>query len=198
MTSFKQTRNSGSKFEAELHGLISRYSRAIWRNIRVETLLTQNGLTEIDLLFCFKDLIFVVEAKNVSSIMGDYGERSWSFVGATSPGKETREYSSLNVITQNNIHVRSLKDLYFAYYGSWPAIVPCIVVPNGCRLGHELASTVYTLGRFDQLLSDVSAVSVESKIQRKVAAIIPGDGSVIYRPDFVLDEKSGRRVKGRC
>lgn len=195
MANLRQTMRSGHLFEDELVNIIVKYTQAIWRNIRIETLYTQQGTTEIDILFCYKDIAFVVEAKNVSSIIGDYGDKRWSFTGSTSVETEQREYSALNVITQNNIHVRSLKDLFFSFYHVWPVIVPVIVVPNFCKVSPEIAGAVHTLLQFESLLVEASKLDVQSRIQRRLASIIPGDNSVVQRPDFAMDAVRGKRVK---
>lgn len=197
MATLKQTKGSGFRFEDEVVSIISAYASAIWRNIRVETLLTASGTTEIDILFCFKNIVFIVEAKNVSTIMGDYADKTWSFIGSTSAYKETKEYTSLNVITQNNIHGRSFKDLFYVHFKEWPRVFPIIVVPNTCNLSPELQGCVYTLEKLESVLREISSLDIPSKIQRRVASIIPANGTTLLRPDFILDTKLGKRVKSR-
>ena len=189
------TMNSGTRFEDMIVQTISRYSRHIYRNIRVETLLTKNGTTEIDILFCHLDMVYVVESKNVASLIGDYNDKAWSFIGSKSASQEVRDYSSLNVITQNNIHVRSFKDIFYATFGEWPTVIPIIVVPNDCKVSPDIAGHICTLSQLDEYLVSTSSNSVESKIHRRVAALIPGNGVTLQRDDFVFNPALGKRVK---
>ena len=196
MATLQRSMASGSKFEDQVITVVRKYSRALWRNVRIETLLTQNGTTEMDILFCLQDVVFILEAKNVSSIMGNYDSKNWAFIGSTSPTRETREYTHLNTITQNNIHVRSFKDLFYSEYQEWPAVVACIVVPNGCRLSPELTGSIYTLSQLDSLLARVAECDSNAKVQRRVAALILGDGVTVQRRDFYTDQRTGIRMKG--
>lgn len=195
MATLQQTFGSGSKFEQQLTAVITKYTRHIWRNIRIETLLTQQGTTEIDILFCYKNLIFSLEAKNVGSIFGDYNSRNWSFVGSKAPMREVKEYSALNTLTQNNIHVRSFKDCFYAYFKYWPTVVPIIVVPNDCTVSPNIADSIFTIGQLDNFLAEANSWEVESTLHRLVASMIPGDGVTVLRPDFVLNNAKGIRVK---
>lgn len=191
MATLQQTRGSGSEFEREITRIISQYTSNFWRNIRVETLLTASGTTEIDILFCYKDIVFIVEAKRVATIIGDYGSKTWSFIGSKSPNKEVREYTALNVITQNNIHVRSFKDMFHAYFKEWIHVMPIIVVPNNCTVSQDISGNVHTVAQLDDFLSEVSKWSVDSKIHRRVASLVTGDNIVIHRPDFEVNPTTG-------
>lgn len=195
MALYAQTRKSGTVFEDQVYNVIKDYTRSIWRNLRFETLLTVQGNTEVDILFCYKNLIFVVEAKNVSAIMGEYGAKYWQFIGSKGSSTEVTEYSALNVLTQNNLHVRSFKELYFAMYREWPTVVSLIVVPDACRVTSELAPIIHTLSGFDRLLAGAADWDVECKIQRKVAAMLTGAGRVVLRPDFYTDSDGVRHKK---
>lgn len=192
-THYEYTRNSGTLFEDQVTGIIKRYTNACWRNVRVETLLTKKGNTEMDILFCYQNLVFIVEAKNVSSILGEYSSKTWGFVGSRSGSKETRDYTSLNVITQNNIHARSFKDFYYSHYQEWITVVPIITVPNFCQVSEEIASVIYTLAQFDNLLYCMRDWDVPRRVQRKVAALIHQDGEYLRRPDFITVD--GERMK---
>ena len=195
MATLQQTMGSGNKFEQELTLVISRYTRHIWRNIRIETLLTANGTTELDILFTFKNIAFIVEAKNVSGIFGDYNSKAWSFVGSKAPLREVKEYTALNVLTQNNIHARSFKDLFYAYFKVWPAVVPVIVVPNSCSVSDEIADAIFTIGQLDFFLADASAWDVDDVLHRRVSSLFYSDGITVLRPDFVTNNSRGIRVK---
>lgn len=195
MATLQQTFGSGSKFEQQIIQTISRYTPHIWHNIRIETLLTAQGTTEIDILFCYKNLIFIVEAKNVSSIFGDYNSRNWSFVGSKAPLKEVREYTRLNTITQNNIHVRSFKDCFFAYFGEWPTVIPVIVVPNDCTVSPDIANAITTVGQLDTLLAEASDWDVHLTMHRRLSSLLYSNNITVLRPDFVTNETKGIRVK---
>ena len=195
MATLQQTMSSGFQFEDEITRIIRPYTNMLWRNIRIETLLTANGTTEIDLLFCFKDIVFIVEAKRVSTIIGEYSARNWSFIGSHAPQREVREYSALNTITQNNIHVRSFKDMFYSYFHEWISVIPIIVVPNTCRVSQDISGAVYTLSQLDEFLSEVRSWNVEAKVHRKVAALITANCITIKRPDFEIHPKTGGRRK---
>lgn len=195
MALYAQTRKSGTVFENQVRGVIKNYTRSVWSNLRFETLLTVQGNTEIDILFCYKNLIFVVEAKNVSSISGEYGAKYWQFIGSKGTSTEITEYSALNVLMQNNLHVRSFKELYFSVYKEWPTVVSLIVVPDNCRVTPELAPVIHTLSGFDRLLAGASDWDIECKIQRKVAALVTGAGRVVLRPDFYTASDGVRHKK---
>lgn len=197
MVSLKNTMRSGSRFEDELVRMILRYTPTLWRNIRIETLLTQNGTTEMDILFCYRDMVFIIEAKNVSSVFGGYYDSTWSFVGASTPYKESRTYTKLNVITQNNIHARSFKDLFYAYFQTWPVVVPAIVVPNNCKVDADLSPAVFTSEDLELALGHIGRDQAEGTVQRRVASIISGDGVTVMRPDFVTDRRTGARYIGK-
>lgn len=181
-----QTMGSGLKFESELVNLINQHTDYIWHNIRIQTLLTQSGTTQIDILFVFKGIVFIIEAKNVSAIIGEYGGSNWSFIGSQASGQEVREYSKLNVITQNNIHVRSFKDAFFATFGEWPVVVPAIVVPNNCQISEDISSSVYTMSQLDTFLNSADSWPTKSNIHRRVAGLLANDKLTILRPDFVM------------
>lgn len=193
MTTLQQTMRSGSRFEEELVRTISKYTQNIWRNVRIETLLTQNGTTEMDILFCYRDMVFIIEAKNVAAVFGGYYDSVWSFVGASTPHKESKTYSKLNVVTQNNIHARSFKDLFYSYFRTWPVVVPAVVVPNNCKVAEDLESAVFTAEDLELALIQIGHDKVHETVQRRVASIISGDGVTVMRPDFVLDTKTGQR-----
>lgn len=197
MATLQQTMTSGFQFEDEITRVVQGYTQSIWRNIRIETLLTANGTTEMDLLFCFKDIVFIVEAKRAASIIGEYGSRNWSFVGSHASQKEVKEYSALNTITQNNIHARSFKDIFYAYFKEWPVVIPIIVVPNNCVVSHDISGAIYTLAQLDEFLSQVSGWSVDAKVHRKVAALLRGNGITVTRPDFKTNPSTGKRYKDK-
>ena len=196
MATLQQTFSSGSKFEEQLTQVILKYTRHIWRNIRVETLLTVNGTTEIDILFCYKNILFVVEAKNVASISGDYDSKNWDFIGSKSTHKDMKEYTSLNTVVQNNIHVRSLKDCFYAYFREWPVVIPLIVVPSTCMVSSDIADSIFTVSQLDGFLVEASDWQAESNLHRRIASILSENGKFIQRPDFVFDAIRGVRVKG--
>lgn len=193
------SRQKGAKFEEEISTVVGRYTHALWRNIRIETVLTQQGCTELDLIFCANGVIYVVEAKNVESIVGEYGETYWTLVGSMDHSKYmSSPYSTLNIIVQNSLHVRALKDCFYAYYKEWPTVVPVIVVPNNCKVSVSISESIYTIGQLDLFLAHSSQVNpITSSVVRRLAALIPGDGSTIERPDFEYNESLGCRVKKR-
>ena len=196
MPALKLTMRSGFQFESELTQVITRYSKDVYRNIRIETLLTANGLTEIDILLCYKDIVFIIEAKNVASIVGDYDSKYWTFIGARSVSGEEAKYTALNTITQNNIHVRAFKDYFYSVFNEWPIVIPIIVTPQDCKVSTEIAGAVYTISQLDEFLASLNSTVVKSGLHRKVFGIIQGDNVTLSRSDFVLERSTGKRVKG--
>lgn len=197
MLTLKQTFESGSSFEEKLCTMIRKYTKDVWRNIRIETLLTASGTTEIDILCCYKNFIFVIEAKNVISLIGDYDDVDWGFVGSKASSLEHREYTALSVITQNNIHIRSLQDLMYAQYKTWYNMIPIIIVPDNCETSSSIQNVVFTASQLEELFVQCSTLKVEPKVQRLFAALIEGDGCTVNRPDFIFDKKLGKRVRKR-
>ena len=183
---------SGSQFEDSLVMLIKNYSRHIYRNVKIETLLTSNGLTEIDIMFCYANMVIIVESKNVSEVHGDYNSISWRMVGS----KVEKEYKHLNVIVQNNIHVRSFKDAFYELFGEWPVVAPFIVVPDTCIIDDDIRECIYTVSNFTNILELAKSLNIKNTIHRKVSGLfVPGE-QIIKRKNFVYSPSDKKRVKG--
>lgn len=195
MSTFAQTRSSGTKFERQLLEVLRKYSTNVWSNVRIETVLTVKGYTEVDLICCVGDVILVIEAKNVSTIIGEYADKNWQFIGSKAPMREVKEYTALNVITQNNIHLRSIKDCFFAYFHVWPKAYPLIVVPNGCKVSRDISGYVHTVDQLEQFLSSNIFNSYSANVHRRLAGIILGDDYLVERPDFVRNPSGTGRIK---
>lgn len=195
MASLYYTMKSGKKFEDRVFNLISQYTNTIWRNVRIETLLTKQGTTELDILFTYKDCAYIVECKNISSVYGNYWDPTWSFVGASHPGKAEVEYRSMSVLVQNNIHMRSFKDLFYSYFREWPLAASFIVVPNDCEICGSIREAISTLSEFDSYLASVQEGPIPTSINRRVASLFSGDSITAERPDFSFSEKYNKRVK---
>lgn len=195
MTTYAQSRVSGTRFEDQLLSIIKKYTNKVWSNVRIETLLTVSGTTEVDLLVCIADIVLLIEAKNVAMILGDYADRYWTFTGSRARCRDDKEYTKLNVIMQNNIHVRSFKDCYFAYFQEWPLVLPVIVVPNDCKVSPGISKSVYTASQLDDFLATEIATRQTSSLHRRLQAMMAIDDALLSRPDFTRDAKTGQRAK---
>lgn len=183
MSLWDVTRSSGTNFENELLDLLKLYTKNIWKNVLIDTYLTAQGSTEVDIIFCINDVVFIVEAKNVSSISGNYCDNYWSFVGSKNTTSAMREYTSLNTITQNQIHARSFKDAYYSFFKEWPRVIPLIIVPNDCKLSDDLLDSVFSISDLSKFCSDIVVQNTSSKLHRRVSSMINSENRII-RPEF--------------
>lgn len=146
---YAKTSISGKAFEEEVARLLRRYSRFVYQNVRIPSVYTKRGHTEIDILAAVGDVILVVELKNVSSIEGAVEGSMWDLTGF----RQGESYKALNIFCQNRIHVRSLKNLWSKHQRNMPAIIPVVVTPNGCAVNNQLRDHgVLNVSQFDQQL----------------------------------------------
>lgn len=178
---YKSSRRSGSHFESLVVDIVKQYTQSVWRNIRIETLLTQTGNTELDIVFYNRGIVYVLELKRVRRIIGEYSSRRWTMYGWSDHVDETSEYTAPNVIEQNNIHARSLMDLYFSEFRCFPRILPIIIVPDDCIVPPGLRGDVFTVQELDEFLLHNHA---------------PGNQSVAYRLAFLMNAAEGFAHRG--
>lgn len=191
MSYFRQSFVSGKRFEDEIYEVLKENSKDVWRNVRVETLLTSTGFSEIDLLCCYKGIVMTIEAKNISRVQGDYCDYDWTLTGFSDNGQS---YRKLSVFTQNNIHIRSLQDAYYLRYNEWLNIVPIIVVPDSCEIDERLKAGIFNLFDLRKFFYSNGVPDGSSTVQRALAAMIDTDGNKILRSDFIFDRALGKRV----
>lgn len=184
----RSTHSSGDSFEDHVADVVKRYAHGMWRNIEVETLLTAKGTTEVDMIFCLNDVVYVVELKNVRAIEAAYNDGYWKMYGFNADG----EYKALNVIEQNNIHVKSFLDLYYASRHEFPVIASLIIVPNGCDIPEDLRSEVFTERQLIDYLSSIQKAK-KSTVNYILAAMLSAKDGVVRRPDFVALDMTGTR-----
>lgn len=137
---------SGLRNEVNLITLIGNYTDIIKHNVRLNTLLTTCLTTEIDIIFYFKGYLHVVETKNVLSIKGYKNSYLWDFVS------KSGNYSNLNTIIQNKIHVRVLKSRFFELYQIFPKIYSYIVIPNAATVNVDIKEEIFTYNEFETFL----------------------------------------------
>lgn len=183
---------SGDQFEADTRRVISRYTPDIWHNVRVETLLSTRGNTEIDLVFCYCNIVFIVELKRVRRIEGKYSDFRWTMWGWKSQDSESNKYIIPNVIGQNNIHVRSFLDYYFASLRAYPTVVPLIIVPNNCVFDDSLRSDVFTVHDLDAYLTKCKGGANNRNLVVRLSYLLGGDAPIKQREDFI-EKENGRR-----
>lgn len=182
MPRFFETKEAGYRAERAAREVLQRYSSHVYSNLRVDTLYTKNGTTEIDLIAAVADVILIVEVKNIAEISGSVVDNNWRLRGL-----ETGEvYSALNVLTQNRIHVRSFKDAWFANRGELPVVISVVVVPNGCVVPDEIAECgVMTVQQFDYQLAKLSSGFKREKYGYALDFMLKGDNGYLERVDFV-------------
>lgn len=194
----KGTHTAGSHFESDVYAMLKRYTNAVWRNVRLETLLTQTGMTELDIVLYFDDVLYILELKRVRRISGAYSENRWTMYGWSDRVDETSEYVSLNVIEKNNLHARSLIDIYHARFGEYIKVVPVTIVPDDCEIPGCLSNDVFTVSDLEQLVSGRKDRSAKKYVYR-LAYLIDENIDVVARCDFVeRGVKGGVPVHGKA
>lgn len=134
MLNFSDTWGAGKRAEEVVRDHILRYTDASFSNVRFPSLYTQGGETEIDILTAVRDVLLVIEVKNVRSITGSVLDSFWEM-----EGMETGErYTALNVLTQNRIHIRALKNYWFRLRKEFPCVLSVVVTPSHCEIPEEL------------------------------------------------------------
>lgn len=190
---WKYTFASGGHFEESVKNVIGRYTVDIWHNVRIETLLTETGNTELDVVFCYGGLVFILELKRVRKIVGRYRDGRWTMYGWNSVNDETGHYSAQNVIEQNNIHARSLIDCYYAEFRAYPRVVPIVVVPDDCDFPVELRREVYTVSDLYEYLNQYRLHNNVDLVTR-MSYLLGSDTGLNCRKDFI-QKRNG--VRGR-
>lgn len=193
---YKRTRMSGGQFEESVAEVIHRYTNSVWRNVRIETLLTQTGNTELDVVFYYGGVVYILELKRVRKIIGSYARRRWTMYGWLNNIDETSEYTALNVIEQNNIHVRSLSDLYYSEFNCFPTIRSAIVVPSDCVVPDDLKSVISTVDTLEDFIVHTRAPDIK-EVSYRLSWLLNTDSPIIQRSDFVdRGMREGEAVRG--
>lgn len=178
---FSATVGAGRRCEAETRRILEQYTKFVYANCRVDTLFTVNGYTEVDLIAAVGDVILAVEVKNIRSIDGRAVSQFWTLEGA-----ETGErYTALNVLVQNRIHVRALKNAWWLKNGFFPLVLPTTVVPNGCEVPEDVrAAGVLTIREFEQQLVELNGNARQPKYGYALQYFVGQDGNHIARADL--------------
>lgn len=151
---FSETKGAGGRAEQEVVSLLKRHTKFVYSNVRVDTLLTKSGDTEIDVVAAIGDCILVIEVKHIQGTRGSVMDDYWDMVGLSAG----EPYKALSPITQNRIHIRSLKDAWYASRKEWPKVVSLVLVPDVCEISEaqrtagmlhmsEFTSKLYTLSK---------------------------------------------------
>ena len=182
MARFGTTKYAGQRAEQMVKDVLARYTRHVHTNVRVDTLFTKNGTTEIDIVAAVADVLLVVEVKNISAIEGTVGSTTWVMYGA-----ERREpYTALNVFTQNRIHVRSFKDAWFVNRAEFPPVISVVVVPNGCQIPEDIsANGVLTVSEFSVQVAELCMESTRAKYGYALDYEMGKNNGYFAREDFV-------------
>lgn len=171
----------GQTAEQSVYQVLRQYTKHVYTNVRVDTLLTKKRDTEIDILAALADILLVVEVKNISAVEGTLDSEYWKLTGF----EAGQSYSHLNVFTQNRIHVRSLKDAWLAKYKEIPAVVSVVVVPNGCSIPQEIADVgVLDVQTFGIQIAEIAAHKIAPKYGYALDFTLAKDKHWIIRSDF--------------
>ena len=193
---YKNTRRSGSQFETSVVEMVKRYTDAVWRNIRIETLLSDTGTTELDVVFYSGGIVYILELKRVRKIVGSYERKRWTLYGWSGHYEDSGEYTALNVIEQNNIHARSLLDVYFSEFRCFPTVVPLIIVPDDCIVPPNLKSEIFTMQDLEDFMLS-NHIPGRADVGYRLSFLL-GAGTVVQRSDFVdRTGLHGEAIRGR-
>lgn len=143
-------RTSGRLNEFNLRELLHQFSIEARYNMLLPTNLTKHGYTEIDVAFYYKGSIYLIETKNVSIVSGSYYSHLWRVA------TPFREYSTLNFLKQNDIHMRAFTSIYCQRYNCIPNVQSLIVLPDNKSFPENLREKVYSFTDFISLLSTIS------------------------------------------
>lgn len=178
---FTDARNAGTRAEVAVQDVLNRYTKHVYKNVRIDTLFTKTGNTEIDIIAALADIILILEVKNVSKIEGGYYDSYWYLTGLESGER----YSTLNVLTQNRIHARSFKNYWYATRREILPVVSVVVVPNGCVVPEDIADGgVLTLEQFERQVSKLCANTYENKYGYHLDYLFGNAGLSLIRSDF--------------
>lgn len=182
MARFGTTKYAGQRAEHMVKDALLRYTNHVHTNVRVDTLYTKSGTTEIDMVAAVADVILIVEVKNVSAIEGSIGSSTWVMYGA----ERGEPYSSLNVFTQNRIHVRSFKDAWFVSRAEFPPVISVVVVPNGCQIPEDIAAGgVLTVSEFSVQVAELCMGTVRAKYGYALDYEMGKNQGYFVREDFI-------------
>lgn len=182
MPNFYETKQAGKRAEDLVAEVLQSYTKHVYRNVRVDTLYTKTGTTEIDIVAAVSDVLLVVEVKNVRSITGSIYDNFWELQG----GERGDFYSSLNVFTQNRIHVRALKNIWFALRNEFPVVISVVVVPNNCVVPDDLKdSGILTVSEFSVQVAELCISNESTKYGYALDFLMRRCGGYLKRPDFV-------------
>lgn len=137
---------SGERNENEIVTILQRYTDCIYKNIYLPTIFTKRGITEVDILFYFKNTIFVIETKNIIELEGKIDNYNWIMKS------KSGEYKNYNPIVQNKLHVRVFKNRFFERFGYFPKVISFVVVPDGVVYEDTIKNEVITMQELNDIL----------------------------------------------
>lgn len=141
---YEASHRSGADVENAVASILKKYNFPLWCNVRIPTMFTRNGTTEVDIMFTDGRRIFIIECKNVQEISGEYNDEEWTLTGAS----RGTPYTTLNVMVQCNLHQHAFTDAYFKEYDKFPEVDTVIVVPNQCVIANDIRDYIYTIDEF--------------------------------------------------
>ena len=179
MLKFNQTKDSGKRFESRVKSVVESYTKFVYTNVKIDTLFTQNGFTEVDVLAAFGDCLLVLEAKNVCSIQGSPSDMTWEMCGSVS----AQDYTALNVFMQNRIHVKSLKDYWYVTNLEMPKVCSLVIVPDDCNVSDELRVATVTLSELNTQIAELH-ITGQPKYGYQLDYLISKGNNCLHRSDW--------------
>lgn len=145
---------SGRRNESMIVAILQRYTDCIYRNIYLPTVMTKKSVTEIDILFYFRDTIFVIETKNIIGYEGRIDQPNWILKS------NSGEYKTYNPISQNKLHTRVLKNRFFERFHYFPKVISLVVVPDGVVYEDDMKNEIMTMEELRDTMQSYSKPAV--------------------------------------
>ena len=152
MANLKKTMRAGHANEADLVSIIKTLTPHVWTNVRLRTLHTEKGNTEIDIIFYFRGCVHLVETKRILEINGEYQQYKWKLRARSG------EFRTLNILTQSRLHAKVFCDRYFDKYRSYPILRSRAVVPDGVLMSDSIKGEVLTFSEYYRWLCSLPEI----------------------------------------
>ena len=188
---FEKTYERGKEFEDEVAAVFKQYSRHVYCGVKIDTNMTEIGHTEIDIVAALDSFIFIVEVKNVISIVGKLTDDYWLM-----RGKSAEEpYTAMNVFTQNRLHCEAFQQAWLSNILDnrtdksilqnieIPKVISIVVVRDGAEIPEELKTGgIFTLHELSEQLPSIQLKN-KSDIGYKLDYLL-GSTKHFKRSDF--------------
>lgn len=173
---FSNSSQSGERFEHQVCAVV-KSNPFRFTNFRIQTFETESGTTEIDLLFCMGETIYVIETKNYASIRPCGDPNYWEVKGPSC--QDVIGYSQLSAAVQNRLHMKCLATALFLGTGKTYTIKSAVVVPNDCQVSPNLSGNIMTLQEFSNFYSSL-ACAKHSEAFDAICGLFSSDNIIQY------------------